>query len=60
MSESWPPADDEWVVGLKCDAQDKLGGWYEAKVLKVEEHRARVHFKGWGREDGKSRWDGAN
>ena len=51
----WPPA--EWPVGMRLDAKDKHGGWYEAKLLKVEEARVRVHFKGWGKEDGKSRWD---
>ena len=44
MTEAWPPV--EWSVGLRVDARDKLGGWYEAKVMKVEEGRVRVHFKG--------------
>eukprot|EP01043_Picozoa_sp_COSAG02_P053368 COSAG02_NODE_5881_length_3965_cov_51.574496_1_plen_542_part_00 len=53
--KSWPPR--EWHVGMRVDAKDKHGGWYEAKILKVEEERVRVHFRGWGREDGKSRFD---
>eukprot|EP01047_Picozoa_sp_COSAG01_P025015 COSAG01_NODE_1564_length_9896_cov_4.868837_10_plen_44_part_00 len=24
----------------------------------VEQHRVKIHYRGWGREDGKSKWDG--
>ena len=51
----WPPK--EWKVGLRCDAQDKYGGWYNAKILRVDSGRVLVHFKGWGKENGKSKWD---
>jgi hypothetical protein len=35
------------------------GGWYEAKVLGVDADgsKVKVHFKGWGKENGKSKWD---
>eukprot|EP01052_Picozoa_sp_SAG31_P003412 SAG31_NODE_131_length_23419_cov_38.760087_7_plen_1353_part_00 len=51
----WPP--QTWEVGYLCDARDKWGGWYEAKVLAIKDSRVRIHFQGWGRGDGSSKWD---
>eukprot|EP01050_Picozoa_sp_SAG11_P003108 SAG11_NODE_169_length_13635_cov_13.307993_1_plen_1066_part_00 len=46
------------VFCLILTAMD-VGGWYEAKILAVstEKGKVQVHFKGWGRENGKSKWD---
>jgi hypothetical protein len=54
-AKTWPPP--VWAPGLRCDAQDKFGGWYQAKIMLVDGDKVKVHFKGWGREDGKSKWD---
>ena len=44
----WPPT--EWEAGFICDALDRFGGWYEAKIMEVEESRVKVHFMGWNRK----------
>ena len=49
----WPPA--AWEEGFLCDALDRYGGWFAAKVIETEDGdvagevgRVKVHFQGWG------------
>eukprot|EP01043_Picozoa_sp_COSAG02_P021497 COSAG02_NODE_1093_length_14617_cov_13.078661_6_plen_1109_part_00 len=38
-----------WSLNDIVDALDYVGNWVPAKVIAVEEHRVKVHFKGWNK-----------
>lgn len=42
--------DPTFPVGLRCDARDRFGGWWNAKIIKVDDaaDTRLVHFHGWG------------
>jgi hypothetical protein len=48
--ESFPPS--MWAIGDECEAKDKKGTWYEAKIKRVkgdgDERKHFVKFSGWG------------
>jgi len=39
-------------VGQWIDAKDSINQWLEAKVTKIKDNQAYIHYNGWG-----NRWD---
>jgi len=39
-------------LGMKIDAMDNQGIWYDARIVEIDNEKVRVHFHGWS-----SKWD---